>query len=158
MLHNADLDGRLADRAVLQVFERLEPALATFAEKHSLYVRKYLHNYPMWGFYFRHPAEGRGAVTLSVFFKGSDCRASVAGEWHVDDEASLMRSTYQIPLDYLTSTQAIVVIASLEDVLSKLLTAPASARSTTSRIMERSRDESGKPVYGEFERSLQIAR
>jgi len=158
MLHNAELDGRFSDSAVLQIFELLEPDLAAFAERHSLFVRKYIHNYPMWGFYFRHPAGGRGSVSLLVFRKGAGFGAGVTGEWHVDDEAALVRSTYEIPIGYLPSTQATMVVSSLEDVLSKLLTASASVRSSTSRIMERPKDESGKPVYGEFERSLEIAR
>jgi hypothetical protein len=158
MLHNADLDGRISDNAVLQIFDVLESDLGAFAERHYLFVRKYIHDYPMWSFYFCHPAGGRGSVTLSVILKAMRSRVGVTGEWHVDDEASLMRSTYQIPFDYLPSIQAAVVVASLEDVLSKLLTAPPSARSISSRIVERPKDEHGKPVYGEFERSLQVAR
>jgi hypothetical protein len=158
MLHNVDLDGRLTDGAVLQIFEHLEPDLAAFAERHALFVRKYIHDYPMWSFYFRHPAGGRGSVTLSVLLKAPDSRAGVTGEWHLDDEASLTRSTYQIPIDYLPSTEGAAVIAAMEEVLLKLLKAPSSARSATSRIMERPKDEFGKPAYGEFERSLQVAK
>ncbi len=132
--------------------------MAAFADRHSLFVRKYVHNYPMWSFYFRHPAGGSGSVTLSVILKGPDSKTSVTGEWHLDDEASLTRSTFQIPLNYLPSTEAPMVVATLEDVLSKLLTAPPSARSNTSRIMERPKNASGKPVYGDFERSLQVAK
>jgi hypothetical protein len=41
MLHNPELDGRFSDSAVLRAFELLEPDLAAFAEKHSLFVRKF---------------------------------------------------------------------------------------------------------------------
>ncbi len=159
MLHNPELDGQFSDSAVLAAFELLEPDLAAFAERHSLFVRKYIHNYPIWGFYFRHPSGGRGAVQLTVIRKVADeFAAAVGGEWHVDDEAKLVRSTYSAPLENLPSTEPDLIVRTLEDVLRKLLTAPESARNRTSRIMERQRDESGKPVYGEFERSLQIAK
>jgi hypothetical protein len=158
MLHNADFDGRISDNAVSAAFEHLKPELTVFAERHSLFVRKYIHNYPMWGFYFRHPSGGRGAVQLSVIRKVPDeFAAAVGGEWHVDDEVKLERSAYVVPLENLPSIEPGLIVRTLEDVLMKLLTAPESARNRTSRIMERQRDESGKPVYGEFEQSLQIA-
>jgi hypothetical protein len=158
MLHNPELDGRFTERTILQVFEQLEPDLASFAEKHLLFVRKYVRDYPMWGFYFRHPIGGSGSVTLSFFRKEPGIGAAVAGEWHVDDDANLARSTYEVPLEYLTSAQPTLVVSALEDVLSRILAADASDRSITSRIIERRKDESGKPIYGEFERSLQIAK
>jgi hypothetical protein len=158
MLHNPELDGRFSDSAVLGAFELLEPDLGAFAEKHSLFVRKYIHNYPMWGFYFRHPSGGRGSVQLTIARKpGGEFAAAVAGEWHIDDEDKLVRSTYSVPLENLSSAEVALTVGTLEGVLAKLLAAPESARSQISRIMERSKDESGKPVYGEFERSLQIA-
>jgi hypothetical protein len=159
MLHNAELDGRFSDSAVLGAFGRLEPDLAAFAEKHSLFVRKYIHNYPMWGFYFLHPSGGRGAVQLTIIHKAADeFAATVGGEWHVDDDDKLVRSTYSVPLENLPSAQPALVVRTLEDVLGKILTAPESVRTRISRIMERRKDDSGKPVYGEFEQSLQIAK
>jgi hypothetical protein len=158
MLHSPDLDGQFSDSAVLQVFERLEPDLVAFAEKHSLFVRKYIHNYPMWGFYFRHPAGGRGSVQLTVCRKpGEQFTGAVFGEWHVDDEDKLQRSTYSVPLEDLASAEPALIVRTLEEVLARLLRAPESARSKISRIMPRPKDASGNPIYGEFERSLQIA-
>ena len=158
MLHKPELDGKLSDIAILKIFERLERDLAVFAETHFLFVRKFLRDYPMWGFYFHHPSGGQGSITLSIFQKAKEFGASVTGEWHVDDEAALARSTYEVPIEYITSTEATVLVTRLEEVLSRLIAAPASARSITGQVMERRRDESGKPVYGEFERSLQVAK
>lgn len=159
MLHNPDLDGRFSDTAVLQAFEQLEPGLAGFAERHSLFVRKYIHDYPMWGFYFRHPSGGKGSVQLTVSRRpGAPFTAAVFGEWHVDDEDKLLRSTYTIPIEDLPSAESALIVRTLERFLAGLVAAPESARSKTSRIMPRPTDQAGKPIYGEFERSLQIAR
>lgn len=158
MLHNPEFDGRFSDPAVLQAFEQLEPDLAAFAERHSLFVRKYIHNYPMWGFYFRHPSGGEGSVQLTVSrLPGAPFTGAVFGEWHVDDEGKVSRSTYTIPIEDLPSAESALIIRTLERFLARLLAVPESARSKISRIMPRPRDQAGKPIYGEFERLLQIA-
>jgi hypothetical protein len=157
MLHNSELDGRISDSTVAQHFELLQPDLMEFAERHSLFVRKYVHNYPMWSFYFLHPSGGRGSVTLSISHKEAGLGVGTHGEWHVDDEASLTRSFFNLPIEYISDARASSVVSLLEKLLSKILNAPASARTGSSRIMPRRRDESGQPVIGDFERSLRIA-
>lgn len=158
-LEHPELDGQIADTAVSVAFDRLEPELAAFAERHSLFVRKYIHNYPMWGFYFRHPSDGRGSVQLSIARTvANEFTVTIGGEWHVDNETQLTRSTYAAPLENLRSIAPELLVSKLDDMLRLLLTASASARSQMSPIMPRPRDESGKPVYGEFERALQVAK
>jgi hypothetical protein len=159
MLHESRFDGRIEDRDLATAFQQREGDLADFAEKHSLFVRKYIHNYPIWGFYFRHPSGGEGTVQLSLFRKpDGQLGAAVFGEWHLDDHDKLVRSTYSIALKELTSADSTLVTQALESYLSTLLTAPPSARSTVTRIAPRPKDVSGQTMYSEFERALQVAK
>jgi len=159
MLHDSRFDGQIEDRGLAVEFEQREKALGNFAEKHSLFVRKYIHNYPMWGFYFRHPSGGEGALQLSLFRRpGGDLAAAVFAEWHLDDQDKLVRSTLTIPLRELTSADSTSVVEALESSLSALLAAPPSARSALTPIASRPKDASGQMVYSEFERVLQVAK
>jgi hypothetical protein len=85
-------------------------------------------------------------MQLTIARKPADeFAAAIAGEWHVDDEDKLVRSTYSVPLENLPAAQAALIVTTLEGVLAKLLAASESARSQISRIMERPKDETGKP-------------
>lgn len=158
MLHNRDLDGHLkeVDEESRPLFELLEPSLASFAERHSLFVRKWLHNYPMWGFFFRHPLAGTGSLQLSIYRQGATFVAAVAGGWHLDDQDRLERTSLWFDLETLPSLDSNAVVEGLERLLSKILSAPPSARSRVSRLMERRKDDAGQVVLSEFEKSLRV--
>jgi hypothetical protein len=158
VLHNPDLDGHLKelDEESRPLFNVLEPSLARFAERRSLFVRKWLHNYPMWGFFFLHPLNGTGSLQLSIYRQGGTFVAAVAGGWHVDDQDRLERTSLWFDLETLPSLGSNDVVAGLENLLSKILSAPPSARSRVSRLMERRKDDAGQVVLSDFEKSLQV--
>jgi hypothetical protein len=158
VLHNPDLDGHLKElgEESRPLFGVLEPCLASFAERRSLFVRKWLHNYPMWGFFFRHPLNGTGSLQLSIYRQNATFVAAVAGGWHVDDQDSLQRTSLWFDLETLPSPGSNDVVAGLEKLLSKILSAPPSARSRVSRLMERRKDDAGQVVLSDFENSLQV--
>ena len=158
MLHNTELDGQLkdVDEGARPLFDALEPALASFAERRSLFVRKWLHNYPMWGFFFRHPLDGVGSLQLSISRQQDRFVAALAGGWHVDDQEKLQRSTLWFDLEKLPSVDAKDVLEGLERLLLKILAAPPAARSQVSPVMERRRDNAGQVILSDFEKSLQL--
>ncbi len=155
LLHDPNLDGRISDAEVLGAFDTLTPWLADFAEQHSLFVRKYLHNQPMWSFYFKHPLGGTGMLQLTIGRDQSKVlQASTAGAWYVDDDDAHLRSTSWVPVNNLSSLQQEHVIDQLADVLTRLLEAPESSRNQVNQIAERRTDHLGERIYSSFERSL----
>src|SRR5690348_4236320 len=105
VLHNPDFDGHLKqlDEGSRPFFNMLEPSLASFAERRSLFVRKWLHNHPMWAFFFRHPLSGIGSLQLSICRQGETFVAALAGGWYVDDQESLQRTSLWFDLETLPS-------------------------------------------------------
>lgn len=158
MLHDPNLDGHLKKEGEesLPFFTTLEPSFASFAERHSLFVRKWLHNYPMWGFFFRHPLGGTGSLQLSIYRQGGTFVAALAGGWHVDNQEKLQRTSLWFELETLPSLDGKDVVEGLERLLSKILTAPPSARSQVSPVMERRRDAAGQVILSDFEKSLRV--
>jgi hypothetical protein len=158
VLHNPDLDGHLkeVDEVSRPLFKVLEPSLVSFAERRSLFVRKWLHNYPMWGFFFRHPLSGTGSLQLSIYRQDGMFVAAVAGGWYVDDQDKLQRTTLWFDLETLPSLDSKEVVEGLEGLLSKILTSSPSARSRVSQVTERRKDEAGQVIPSDFEKSLQV--
>lgn len=157
MLHNPALDGSVADKEAAQAFEQLTPYLHRFSERHSLFVRKYLHNQPLWGFYFRHPRGGTGMLQLGIGRDHSGAmQGSLAGGWYVDDDDRQVRSTYWIPVVYLESLAEDYVVTWLKALLDAVLSAEDTMRTRSARIVERKEDSQGKYVYSDFEKALQI--
>jgi len=89
-----EINGVPPDIGVFHCFQRLAPVLLEFASRHSLFVRKYYHNQPMWTFHFLHPKGGFGMVQIHAApLSAQSFKAAVASHWWVDDEEKCQRSS-----------------------------------------------------------------
>lgn len=145
------------DGPAVAVFDRLGTSLLAFNNAYDLFLRRWLHNYPMWGFFFLHPLGGAGSVQLSVTdaSQGEE-RFATCGEWHIDDYSKLTRCVYEIPLEYFQSATEAEVLLNLKKTLRQLLVASLPNQANPIGVMPRPSDGEGLPKIGEFERPLRF--
>src|SRR5229473_5328777 len=80
------IDGLPPSAGALYCFEILEPVLLAFASRHSLLIRKYYHDQPMWTFHFLHPKGGFGMIQIHAAPDNSgSCKAAVSSHWWIDN-------------------------------------------------------------------------
>src|ERR1700738_926219 len=99
-------DGLPPSAGALKCFEILAPVLLAFASRHSLLIRKYYHNQPMWTFHFLHPKGGFGMIQIHAAPHDRDSfKAAVASHWWIDDEHNCVRSSLSTKPVSLQKTQ-----------------------------------------------------
>jgi hypothetical protein len=152
-----EIDSPPPDIQTFHCFEKLSPALLAFASRHSLLVRKYYQNQPMWTFHFLHPKGGFAMIQIHAKpVTGNLFKSAVASHWWIDDDQKSVRlslSTKPMPLD---ATQSHEVTPALERALSHLLELTPADMSSTSQTTPRKRDKSGNAVFSEFERAQRL--
>jgi hypothetical protein len=156
-VHIPEVDGRPPDSDTFRCFENLSPALLAFASRHSLLVRKYYHNQPMWSFHFLHPRGGFGMLQVhAAQLNGEVVKAAIASHWWIDDEQRCSRSSLSTGSVALQSSKPDDLVSVLENALSHLLKLEPVALSSLSHTMPRKRDKAGNYVFSDFERAQRI--
>jgi hypothetical protein len=151
------IDGSPPNSAVSRCFENIAPILLEFASRHSLFVRKYYRNEPMWSFHFLHPKGGFGVVQLHVMpIHGEAFNAYVTPIWWFDDEERCRRSSLPINLMSLASKSVDDVVQFLEQALIYILAKSPVDLTQTSTTTPRGRDDSGNIIFSEFERAQRL--
>jgi hypothetical protein len=151
------VDGPPPSPEVFHCFENLAPALLRFASRHSLLVRKYYQNQPMWTFHFLHPKGGFGSIQIHAAPVGEKSfRAAVASHWWIDDEQKCVRTLLSTKPMSFQATQPEEVVPLLEKALAHILERTQADLSSSSQTMPRKRDKDGKYVYSEFERAQRL--
>jgi hypothetical protein len=151
------VDGPPPRPEVFHCFERLAPALLGFASRHSLLVRKYYHNQPMWAFHFLHPKGGFASIQIHAASVGDKSfKATVASHWWIDDEKERKRSSLSTKPASFQATQPEEVIPVLEKALAHILERTQVELSSSSQTTVRRQDKEGKYVYSEFERAQRL--
>src|SRR5882757_117011 len=154
--HNPKWDGVPSDSAVLDCFGVLEPVLMDFASVHSLLIRKYYHDQPMWSFHWLNPKGGFGAVHIHASSRSGGFDVAVASHWWVDDRQRGNRASLSPQVRSLRAAQPEEIRSLLEEALGRLLARPPSDLSNSSRVIHGKRRESGNYQFAEFERAQRL--
>ena len=155
--HNSKWDGTPTHAAVVLCFDLLEPMLLSCACNHSLLIRKYHHDQPMWSFHFVNPKGGFGAVQLYATAPVPGViNAGVASHWWVDDHDRGIRASLSTHIQSLRATQPEEIGALLEASLTGLLGRASSELSDSSRVIPGRRNGSRVHEVDDFERALRL--
>jgi len=151
------LDGPPPSASAIRCFEMLAPVLLAFASQHSLLIRKYYHDQPMWSFHFLHPRGGFGSVQIHAALDESEsCHAAISSHWWIDDLEKCQRSSLSTKSISLSGIALEKVAAVLESELSHILGLKTADLSHASRTMPRKRDNKGDYEFSEFERAQRL--
>jgi len=155
--HIPKIDGSPPDGGVAACFERLTSVLLAFASRHSMLVRKYYQNQPMWSFHFLHPRGGFGMVQIHASpAVETSFRAAIASHWWIDDQEKCERSAASRAPVSIEGLQAEDILPALEEALAVTLRWTATDLTRKSRTTPRRRDSAGNYVFAEFEKAQRL--
>lgn len=155
--HIPKLDGVPPDAAAFHCFESLAPVLLHFASRHSLLVRKYYQNQPMWSFHFLHPKGGFGTVQVHAApVDAASLKAAVASHWWIDDEQTCQRALLSTRSVSLAVRQPEELTPALEEALKHLLALKPMDLTRNAPTSPRRRDGADNYVFNEFEQAQRL--
>ena len=155
--HNSKWDGMPNDPAVVHGFALLEPVLLSCARDHSLFIRKYHHNQPLWSFHFLNPKGGFGAVQIFANARSPGViNAAIASHWWMDDHQRGVRASLSTHVQSLRATRPEKIGVLLAQSLIGLLGRANSELSESSRVMPGQPNRSPPHEVDEFERALRL--
>jgi hypothetical protein len=155
--HNPKWDGTPSDSTVVDCFELLEPVLLECAACHSLLIRKYYHDQPMWSFHFLNPKGGYGTVQMHATRRSEGViGVAVGSHWWVDDHERGMRASLSTHVKSLQAAQPEEILSLLRETLTELLARAPAELLNSSRVIPGKRDESRYHVATEFERAQRL--
>jgi hypothetical protein len=155
--HNPKWDGTPSDSAVVHCFEILESVLTECASCHSLLIRKYYHDQPMWSFHFRNPKGGFGMLQMhATKRKEGVIGVAIASHWWVDDRERGIRASLSTHVRSLQATRPEEIGSLLGDTLAQLLSRAPSELLDARRMVPDKRDEARPCEYNEFEKAQRL--
>jgi hypothetical protein len=132
-----------------EAFERLTPALISFADDRDIAAECYKHDFGSWQFIFRHPKGGAASIQFSLGLNPQgEVTATIYRNWWIDDEVALLRRATTYPSVHLHSLDPAYVREELDAQLLALLDGDPASLTHTSRIMPPI--VGSTPTYGPF--------
>jgi len=155
--HNSKWDGTPNHAGVVRCFDLLEPMLLSCACEHSLLIRKYHHDQPMWSFHFMNPKGGFGAVQIYANARVPGViNAAIASHWWVDDHTRGIRASLSTHVQSLRATRPEEIGTLLGESLTGLLGRASSELRESSRVNPGGRNGFGTHEVDDFERALRL--
>ena len=156
-MHDSKWDGTPNHAAVVRCFDLLEPMLVACASDHSLLIRKYHHDQPMWSFHFMNPKGGFGAVQIYANARVPGViNAAIAAHWWMDDHFRGIRASLSTHVQSLRATRPEKIGALLGETLTGLLGRANSELRESSRVNPGRRNASGTHEVDDFEQALRL--